>query len=56
MAARIQAGYLWINDSSTHYVGVPFGGYKQSGFGKEEAFEEMVACTQVKNINVKLSA
>lgn len=56
MAARIQAGYLWINDSSTHYVGVPFGGYKQSGFGKEEAFEEMVACTQVKNVNVKLSA
>jgi betaine-aldehyde dehydrogenase len=54
MAARIEAGYLWINDSSTHYVGVPFGGFKQSGYGKEEAFEEMVACTQVKNVNVKL--
>ncbi|MFC7398207.1 aldehyde dehydrogenase family protein [Chelatococcus sp. GCM10030263] len=54
MAARIEAGYLWINDSSTHYVGVPFGGFKQSGYGKEEAFEEMLACTQVKNVNVKL--
>jgi betaine-aldehyde dehydrogenase len=56
MASQIQAGYLWVNDCSTHYVGVPFGGYKQSGFGKEEAFEEMVACTQVKNVNVRLSA
>jgi betaine-aldehyde dehydrogenase len=54
MAARIEAGYLWVNDSSTHYVGVPFGGFKQSGYGKEEAFEEMLACTQVKNVNVKL--
>jgi betaine-aldehyde dehydrogenase len=55
MAARLDAGYVWINDVSTHYVGVPFGGYKQSGFGKEEAFEEMLACTQVKNVNVKFA-
>ncbi len=55
MAARLEAGYLWINDVSTHYVGVPFGGFKQSGYGKEEAFEEMVACTRVKNVNVKLA-
>lgn len=55
MAARINAGYIWINEVSVHYVGVPFGGYKQSGFGKEEAFEEMLACTQVKNVSVRLS-
>jgi betaine-aldehyde dehydrogenase len=55
MAARIAAGYIWINEVSIHYVGVPFGGYKQSGFGKEEAFEEMLACTQVKNVSVRLS-
>jgi betaine-aldehyde dehydrogenase len=55
MAAHIEAGYIWINEVSVHYVSVPFGGYKQSGFGKEEAFEEMVACTRVKNVSVRLS-
>ena len=56
LAARVQAGYLWINGASTHYIGVPFGGYKQSGMGREESIEELLACTQIKNINVTLSA
>ncbi len=47
-------GYIWINGASTHYVGVPFGGYKQSGVGREESIEELLACTQIKNINVTL--
>jgi betaine-aldehyde dehydrogenase len=54
MASRIQAGYVWINGASTHYVGVPFGGYKQSGLGREESIEELLACTQIKNVNVTL--
>ena len=54
MAARIEAGYVWINGASTHYVGVPFGGYKQSGMGREESIDELLACTQIKNINVTL--
>jgi betaine-aldehyde dehydrogenase len=52
LAARVEAGYVWINDAATHYVGVPFGGYKQSGLGREESIEELLACTQIKNINV----
>ena len=55
LASRVQAGYLWINGASTHYVGVPFGGYKQSGMGREESIDELLACTQIKNINVTLS-
>lgn len=54
LASAIQSGYLWINDASTHYLGVPFGGYRQSGMGKEESFEELLECTQVKNVIVKL--
>jgi len=54
LAARVQAGYVWINGASTHYVGVPFGGYKQSGQGREESIEELFACTQQKNVNVTL--
>jgi betaine-aldehyde dehydrogenase len=56
LASRVQAGYLWINGASTHYVGVPFGGYKQSGMGREESIDELLACTQIKNINVTLSS
>ena len=52
LASRVQAGYIWVNDAATHYVGVPFGGYKQSGMGREESLEELLACTQIKNVQV----
>jgi betaine-aldehyde dehydrogenase len=54
LASRIEAGFMWINDAGPHYLGVPFGGYKQSGIGKEECFDEMLACTQVKNVNMRI--
>jgi betaine-aldehyde dehydrogenase len=54
LASRVEAGYIWINGASTHHVGVPFGGYKQSGLGREESIEELLACTQIKNVNVTL--
>lgn len=54
LASRVEAGYVWINGASTHYPGVPFGGYKQSGIGREESIEELMACTQIKNINLTL--
>ena len=56
LAGKIQSGYIWINDAATHYVGVPFGGYKQSGYGREESIEELYACTQIKNINLTFRA
>ena len=54
LASKVEAGYVWINGASTHHVGVPFGGYKQSGIGREESIEELLACTQIKNVNVTL--
>ena len=51
-AQRVQAGYVWINGSSSHAIGAPFGGYKRSGMGREECLEELFEFTQVKNINV----
>ncbi len=54
LASRVEAGYVWINGASTHHVGVPFGGVKQSGLGREESIEELLACTQIKNVNVTL--
>jgi betaine-aldehyde dehydrogenase len=53
-AATVQAGYVWINEVGRHFLGAPFGGVKQSGFGREECLEEMLRFTQEKNIHVKL--
>jgi len=55
-AARLEAGYVWINNTSQHFIGAPFGGVKHSGIGREECFEELLEFTSVKNINLKLSA
>jgi len=40
VADRLEAGYVWINDSARHYWGTPFGGVKNSGLGREESTEE----------------
>jgi betaine-aldehyde dehydrogenase len=53
-AQAVEAGYVWINDVAAHYLGAPFGGYKQSGIGREECLEELLAFTQLKNVHVKL--
>ena len=51
-AEQIEAGYVWIN-SGGRYLGAPYGGWKQSGLGKEETFEELLSYTRVKNINMR---
>ncbi|WP_341909926.1 aldehyde dehydrogenase family protein [Polaromonas sp. YR568] len=53
-AARVEAGYVWVNGSSAHIVGASFGGFKQSGIGREESLQELHEFTQVKNVNVNL--
>jgi betaine-aldehyde dehydrogenase len=53
-AAAVEAGFVWINEVGKHFLGTPFGGFKQSGIGREECFEEMLAFTQEKNIHVRL--
>ena len=54
LASKVEAGFVWVNGAAQHWVGVPFGGYKQSGIGREESIEELLACTQIKNVNVTL--
>lgn len=53
-AARVQAGYVWINDYSIHVPGAPFGGYKLSGNGREECLQDLHEFSQIKNVNVSL--
>jgi betaine-aldehyde dehydrogenase len=55
VAARVEAGYIWINQVSRHLLGTPFGGYKQSGLGREECLEELLSFTREKHIHVNLA-
>lgn len=53
LADQIEAGYVWINGhGGKRYKGAPFGGYKDSGIGREHSLDELLSYTQVKNVNV----
>ena len=53
-AKALETGYVWINGVAQHYVGTPFGGWKNSGLGGEECLEELLSYTQNKSIHVML--
>jgi len=53
-ANRMESGYIWVNNVSSHFLGASFGGYKQSGIGREEGYDELLSYSQVKNINITL--
>lgn len=52
-AQDVDAGYVWINDTSRHYLGAPFGGVKNSGLGREESVEELHSYYEIKAINIR---
>jgi betaine-aldehyde dehydrogenase len=54
-AEQVEAGYVWVNDSSRHFEGTAFGGVKESGLGREEGIEELESYTLAKNVNVRLA-
>lgn len=52
---RIQSGWVQINQGGAQMVGQSYGGFKQSGLGREASLEGMLeGFTQIKQINVKL--
>lgn len=53
-ASKIAAGFVWVNQVSAHFLGASFGGYKQSGIGREESLEEIFSFTQSKNVHIAL--
>jgi len=50
----IKAGITWINQYHNTYVECPWGGYKQSGWGRELGTFGLEAYTEVKQINLNL--
>ncbi|MCL4465554.1 MAG: aldehyde dehydrogenase [Chloroflexi bacterium] len=56
VASRIKSGSIWINAYNLVPVEAPFGGYKQSGIGRDLGLEAMSSYLQTKNVCVDLSS
>ncbi len=54
-AKALKAGTVWINAYNLYDPGLPFGGYKESGFGRERGRYALEEYTQVKSIWVDLT-
>jgi betaine-aldehyde dehydrogenase len=54
LAARVESGYVWVNTVERRWIGVPFGGFKDSGTSTEYSAEELQAYSLIKSINISL--
>jgi phenylacetaldehyde dehydrogenase len=54
LAKKIRAGTVWINCYNVFDASLPFGGYKQSGWGREMGHEVLEAYTEVKAVTTLL--
>jgi acyl-CoA reductase-like NAD-dependent aldehyde dehydrogenase len=55
LARQIKAGMIGINTPYTAFPGIPFGGYKQSGFGRELGLEALDLYLETKSVLVSTS-
>ena len=54
IAAELRAGSVWINCYNIFDAALPFGGYKQSGWGREMGHDALELYTEVKAVTVRL--
>jgi acyl-CoA reductase-like NAD-dependent aldehyde dehydrogenase len=56
LASAIKSGQVRVNAYSVEgSIGLPFGGYKRSGFGREQGVEALANYTQVKNVMINFT-
>jgi acyl-CoA reductase-like NAD-dependent aldehyde dehydrogenase len=53
-ARRLNFGTVWINDHMPLAVEMPWGGFKESGYGKDQSVYSLEDYTQIKHVMVKL--
>jgi phenylacetaldehyde dehydrogenase len=54
VASALRAGTVWINCYNIFDAALPFGGYKQSGWGREMGKDVLALYTQTKSVCVRL--
>jgi aldehyde dehydrogenase (NAD+) len=55
VASKLKAGTVWINTYNVYDTAAAFGGYKQSGFGRDMSVHALEAYTQVKTVWVDMA-
>ncbi|KAK5190086.1 hypothetical protein LTR92_010067 [Exophiala xenobiotica] len=55
LAGRLNAGQVWVNTYRSSAAMAPFGGFGQSGYGKERGTEALLEYTRLKNVMIDLS-
>lgn len=53
-ANAVEAGTVWVNCFNSGGFGLPFGGYKESGIGREMGEEGLLAYLETKSVSIKL--
>ncbi|TGZ68589.1 hypothetical protein CRM22_004193 [Opisthorchis felineus] len=53
IAALLECGSVYVNSYNVYPPGIPFGGYKQSGFGRENSMDTLHSYTQLKAVYVE---
>jgi aldehyde dehydrogenase len=51
---QMQTGTVWVNRFYNFVPGIPLGGFKESGFGREHSYESLLHYTQVKSVVINL--
>ncbi len=54
LASRIRSGTVWVNCHNVFDASLPFGGYKQSGWGREMGEEALRNYTETKAVTIAL--
>jgi phenylacetaldehyde dehydrogenase len=54
LAAKIKAGTIWVNTHNFNDAALPFGGFKQSGWGRELGAQGLDLYTQTKTVAIRL--
>lgn len=54
VANALKAGTVWVNSYNTLHHQMPFGGYKESGLGRELGEEALSNYTNIKTVSIRL--
>jgi acyl-CoA reductase-like NAD-dependent aldehyde dehydrogenase len=54
VANALQFGTVWVNDHGAVSAEMPWGGFKESGYGKERSIYSIEDFTQIKHVMIKL--
>jgi acyl-CoA reductase-like NAD-dependent aldehyde dehydrogenase len=52
LVRKLDAGVVSVNNTRMHFIGLPFGGVKDSGVGGEESLDELLSYTRTKAVHI----